>query len=332
MNPAAFLSELRRLGIDVRMDGEELRCRARAGALSAELLEALRQRRSDIERFLRSAQELASQQIAIVPLQRNGTSVPVFAVPGHNGDVFCYRALAESLGPDQPFFALQPPGLDGKSEPLDCVEDLAGYFADQMRAFRPRGPYIIAGYCAGGTVAFELAQQLLSGAGDSGFLALFGAPYPDFFRPLGRARYRLGRRCEALQRTARELARRSWHERARYIMGRLRRPRPPRPAVADPVQALRAKVERSTLNAVRAYSPSYFPGCIQLFVPSSEWAHSSFSGLNWKSVAGRIEVYFGPPGCTADNMLRVQYAPVFAELIRRSSERLRAAGELPYPS
>src|SRR5205823_4933449 len=88
------------------------------------------------------------------PLERRGTRTPVFAVAGHNGDVFCYRALAQQLGDDQPFFGLEPPGLDGRSEPLRRVEDLAAYFAEQMRAFQPGGPYILAGFCAGGTVAF----------------------------------------------------------------------------------------------------------------------------------------------------------------------------------
>ena len=60
--------------------------------------------------FLREAQGLAAQQRAIVPLEAVGTRTPIFAVAGHNGDVFAYRALAQHLGPDQPFFGLQPPG------------------------------------------------------------------------------------------------------------------------------------------------------------------------------------------------------------------------------
>src|SRR2546427_7475953 len=34
---------------------------------------------------------------------------------------------------------LQPPGLDGRSEPLTRVEDLAAYFAAQIRTFHPNG-------------------------------------------------------------------------------------------------------------------------------------------------------------------------------------------------
>src|SRR5262249_4136251 len=140
---------------------------------------------------------LAQQQRAIVPLQPRGTRAPVFAIPGHNGDVFTYRVFAQQLGESQPFFGLEPPGLDGRTEPLTSIEALAGYFADHITAFRPRGPSVLAGYCAGATVVFELARQLVARGGDVRMVALFAGPYPLWYRwlpQLGeRARY-VGRR------------------------------------------------------------------------------------------------------------------------------------------
>ena len=65
-----------------------------------------------------------------MPLQAQGRGAPVFGVPGHNGDVFCYRALARELGDEHPFFGLQPPGVDGQRAPLTRVEDIAAYFAE----------------------------------------------------------------------------------------------------------------------------------------------------------------------------------------------------------
>ncbi len=160
---AALLTELRGLDIRIWWDGDQLRCDAPAGVVTADLRDAIRQRKAEITEFLRAAEALGRQQRAIVPLQPRGERDPVFAVGGHNGDVFCYRALAAHLGEDQPFFGLQPPGLDGHSAPLADVTDLAAYFAAQIRAFRPRGPAVIAGYCAGGAIAFELARQLVQG-------------------------------------------------------------------------------------------------------------------------------------------------------------------------
>src|SRR5436190_1639459 len=122
-----FLTMLRDQDIQVWADGERLRCSAPAGALRPELRDELRQRKDDILNFLRSAGSLTRQPRAIIPLQPRGDRTPVFAVAGHNGDVFCYRAIVQHLGDDQPFFGLQPPGLDSQSVPLTRVEDLAAY-------------------------------------------------------------------------------------------------------------------------------------------------------------------------------------------------------------
>jgi NAD(P)-dependent dehydrogenase (short-subunit alcohol dehydrogenase family)/acyl carrier protein len=108
--------------------------------LTPELRDQLQQRKGELVEFLRSAKTIAQQQGAIVPLQPRGSRTPIFGVGGHNGDVFCYRALAQHLGDDQPLYGLQPPGLDGDSAPLERIEDLAAYFAAQIRAFRGGRP------------------------------------------------------------------------------------------------------------------------------------------------------------------------------------------------
>lgn len=315
MNVAPFLLELRRRDIQVWLDGEQLRCNARAGTLTDELREELRQRKTEIVDFLRTAQQVATQQRAIVPLQQNGTLVPVFAVPGHNGDVFCYRALAQSLGDEQPFFGLQAPGLDGQVEPLERIKSLAAYFASQIRGFQPQGPYIIAGFCAGGSIAFELAQQLSAIGETVGFLALFGSPFPTFFRPFSQFQRLVKRRTQDLAKHARMLASGSWRERWQYLQAKLHRDRDAAPTT-DAVLKLRARVEEATLTAVRTYTPQFFPGRVCLFLPSTQWAHSGFRAFGWRAVAPRVEEYFGPDGCTSDDMLLAANAPRFAELFR----------------
>lgn len=338
MNAAAFLSELRRRDIEVSVVGGELRCNAPAGVLTPELRDQLRQRKDDILQFLASAQALAGEQRAIVPLQRNGGRHSVFAVPGHNGDVFCYRALAQSLGDDQPFFGLQPPGLDGHGEPLTRVEDIAAYFAAQIREFQPHGPYIIAGYCAGGTVAFELAQQLLRGGATIRFVALFGSPYPAYFRLPTQLWQGLAHKVERIRTFARELASVSPQGRRRYLAEKLRQHKARRDddqaRALDPMLVLRAKVERATISALRRYTPRHFAGRVSLFLPGRQWLRSGVAALRWRSVAQRTEEYFGPDGCDGYDMLREPHAPAFAELFRRCRDKGAAdpetGDEIPY--
>ena len=179
MNVAAFLSELLSRDIRVSADGGQLRCSAPAGALTLELREQLARHKAEILEFLRKAEGIARQPDGIVPLQPRGTRIPIYAVSGHNGDVFAFRDLVRHLGDEQPFFGLQALGLDGQSEPQARVEDIAARLAAQIRAFQPQGACVIAGYCAGGGVAFELARQLARAGAEPTLLALFGCPHPS---------------------------------------------------------------------------------------------------------------------------------------------------------
>jgi thioesterase domain-containing protein len=311
---AAFLSELQRHDIRVWMDGDALRCNAPAGALTEQLREQLRERRNDIVSFLRMADAACAQPSALVPLQERGTKPPVFGVPGHSGDVFCYRPLAKALGEDQPFFGLQPPGLDGRSEPLQRVEDLAAHFAAQIRLLYPRGPWIIAGYCSGGTVAFELARQLCAHEESAPFVALFGAPFPTFFRRQNLARAHISNRADRMRRRLRELATQSAAERLGYLAWRFRLAM----AAPDPVMRLRAKVQEASLDAVRRYEPRPFRGPVHQFLPSAAWAKPYVGAGQWRSVASRFDMSCGPAGCTHDDMLLETNVLPFAEQFRQS--------------
>jgi len=314
-----FLEELRRRDIRVWADGDQLRCTAPTGVLTPELREQLRDRKTDIVEFLRSAEALARQQRAIVPLQPHGTRTPVFGVPGHNGDVFCYRFLAQQLGEDQPFFGLQPPGADGQSEPLTCIEDLAAYFAAEILAYRPDGPYVITGYCAGGTIAFELARQLLERGATIRCVALFTSPYPTAYRALSQFGQRIAGEVEGLSGHARALLSLSNRERHQYITQRLRdrkarrnAPRPP----PDPVEVLRAKVQAATIVGLRRYTPRHFDGRLSLFLPNKKWLRPRSPMLRWRRVARETDKYVGPDGCDGDHMLLEPHVPVFAALFR----------------
>jgi hypothetical protein len=174
VNIAAFLSDLRSLDIHLWAEGDLLRCNAPSGALTPALRDQLREQKGNIVRFLQSA----AQPRAVVPIQPHGDGLPIFAIGGHNGDVFCFRALSRHMGRTQPLFGLQPPGLDGEADPATSVEDLAQIFATAIRSVRPQGPVIVAGYCAGGAIAFETARRLLQDGQEVACVALLAGRYP----------------------------------------------------------------------------------------------------------------------------------------------------------
>lgn len=61
---------------------------------------------------------------------------------------------------DQPFYGLQAQGVDGRLAPLTTVEAMASQYVEAIRSVQPQGPYRLAGYSAGGVIAYEMAQQL----------------------------------------------------------------------------------------------------------------------------------------------------------------------------
>jgi thioesterase domain-containing protein len=331
VNTAAFLATLRGRDIQVWAEGGQLRCSAPPGALSTEFREELRQHKADILKFLDTAESLARQQRAIVPLQPLGTRTPVFAVAGHNGDVFCYRTLVKYLDQNRPFFGLQPPGFDGQSQPLTRVEDLAEYFASQIKAFHPVGPCVIAGYCAGGATAFELAQQLFRAGSMIEAVLLIGAPYATAYRFRSQMQFRLEAEWGRLSRHVRALVSLSGSERRAYIREKLRLVLPSNrhggpeskienqeSKISPEVLAQRIKVQRATFAALARYTPRYFPGRLVLLLPCKAWARSSRNPLRWRSVADRVEEHYGPDDCDTDVMLLEPYGAAFARLFEQS--------------
>jgi thioesterase domain-containing protein len=327
VSTALFLSDLRRRGIRLSLDGDRLRCSAPSGALTPELTMALQHRKPEVLAFLGAAHSVANQP-AIAPLQAHGSKPAVFAVPGHNGDVFTYRELADALGGEQPFFGLQPPGHDEGSAPLERIELLAAYFAEQIVAFRPQGPHIIAGYCAGGCAAFELASQLQERGVEVGGLALFACPPPRAFRWVAR----MDRRVRVHMRSFAALE--TLSARGRYIADFARRRTQHVDSLpsTDPVMVRRAALEQITLTAVRRYRPRRFAGRVNFFLPNRAWASAGFQPQRWRRVAADMREYTGPDSCRLDNMLRAPYAALFAGFLANAATGLQPIEETRHES
>lgn len=109
----------------------------------------------------------------LVAIQTSGSRPPFFCVHGAGGNVLIYRDLARRLGENQPFYGLQALGLDGSCQPLTRIEDMATLYLKDIRKIQPHGPYFLGGYCSGGTIAFEIAQQLRSQGERVALLAMF---------------------------------------------------------------------------------------------------------------------------------------------------------------
>ncbi|MGA9542289.1 MAG: alpha/beta fold hydrolase, partial [Candidatus Sulfotelmatobacter sp.] len=102
---------------------------------------------------------------SLTPIRAGGSKPPLFLMHSHGGNVLEYYPLAKHLDPDQPVYALQARGLDGHILRDQSFEAMAAAHVAELRSLQPEGPYFLGGYCLGGLLALEAAQQL-SAAGE----------------------------------------------------------------------------------------------------------------------------------------------------------------------
>jgi len=143
------------------------------------------QRQALVERLrqVRERDRTVATAPAASPLVRlggvRGSRTPFFCVHAIGGAVFSYVELAQSLGTEQPFYALQARGLDGRCEPFADLEEMAAEYVRAIRSVQPDGPYRLGGWSFGGAVAFEMARQLRAEGARVDLLALLDSWSPQ---------------------------------------------------------------------------------------------------------------------------------------------------------
>lgn len=132
-----------------------------------------------VEQLARAIEHAHSrhERSSLVAIQHKGTRPPFVLIHGAGGGVLWgYANLAAHLGHDQPVYAFEP--RQNKSANLLTVEDMAEQYVRDLRAFQPKGPYYLGGYCFGGYVAYEMARCLERNGEHIGLLVLLDSAAP----------------------------------------------------------------------------------------------------------------------------------------------------------
>ena len=109
---------------------------------------------------------------SLVPVQPAGARPPLFLMHSHGGNVLEYYGLVSHLDNDQPVYALQARGLDGRIPIDQSLEEMASAYLLELRQLQPQGPYFLGGFCFGGLLALEAAQQLTAAGEEVALVAL----------------------------------------------------------------------------------------------------------------------------------------------------------------
>jgi thioesterase domain-containing protein/acyl carrier protein len=235
---------------------------------------------------------------SLVPIQPHGSKPPLFCIHAAGANVLIYRPLSRHLGVDQPVYALQAQGLDGR-EPYRRVEDMSTHYIREIRAFQPSGPYYLLGASFGGLVVYEMAHQLLAAGEQVAFLGMLNTNCPVYSLRkkmqchLGRLKQRGVRNYSAdLSRVLKQR-----HGRANSAADSAGSKPEVQSVVQDPQDASLVRTVAAIVEAERNYRPvnRSYPGKITLFWAEDASRDFEDNRSGWTRIAaGDCEIHIVP--------------------------------------
>jgi amino acid adenylation domain-containing protein len=133
---------------------------------------------ADLAEILRNSHWTPSWS-SLLPLRPGGSKPPLFLMHSHGGNVLEYYPLVRCLPSDQPVYALQSRGLDGNIVQNLTLEEMAAAYISELRSLQPEGPYVLGGFCLGGFLALEAAQQLTAAGQEVALVVMIQSVHPD---------------------------------------------------------------------------------------------------------------------------------------------------------
>jgi thioesterase domain-containing protein len=111
----------------------------------------------------------------LVPVRPASGKPPLFFVHDGMGETLLYRNLALKLEPGHPVYGIQPE-INARGEYAQTtIRDWAATHIRTLRRVQPQGPYLIAGLCAGGVIAMEMARQLQEAGERTSYVGILDA-------------------------------------------------------------------------------------------------------------------------------------------------------------
>ncbi len=269
-------------------------------------------------------EEWTASWSSLVKIRPGGSKPPLFLVHAAYGNVLNYRDLASHLGPDQPVYGLQAMGLDGKQPCLTRIEDMAAHYVGEIKNIQPEGPYLLGGYCLGGTIALEMARQLRAQGREVPLLALLEtynwANLPTMSLPVNIRHYlekikfhwRNFLLLDAEGKTlffrekARELKRRSrlWYG---PVISKISH----KDQSNNRQHLLLSRLWQINDQAALSYVPGFYHGRISLFLPGKRYTIHNAPEMMWNEMAEEIEIHELP--VYPAGMLVEPFAGILAE-------------------
>ncbi len=258
----------------------------------------------EMTKIISSRQAVESQDArwsSLVTLRRGRPGkTPLFFLHTAPGDVLMYSNLIHQLPGDQPCYAFQSLGLHNVLAAHRTIEAMCAHYVKLLIEFQPEGPYMLCGWCFGGTLASEMALQLRALGREVSLLAVFDVwAHPPTKWTL-RLRYGL--------QAVRLFSVMPFERKKSYVLERIRnrfskqmKPENIRETlqvrVTHGILKNRDEVYRLNLMATQIYKSRYYSGKVHFFRP--DWLDLEFLPdllLGWGLISDEQQVFLIPGG------------------------------------
>lgn len=216
----------------------------------------------------------------------------LFCVHGGGGNILFMQEWKKHM-PELKLnlYGFQARGIDGIAQPHSSIEEMAHDYLHEMREYQPAGPYFIAGYSGGGSIALEMAAILRQHGEEVPVVLLLDSYHPDVQNrrltpaehlrnaleyPLHFVYQRIARQFERVQHVLRQRALREILENKRHI----------------PLE-LRDLYVSSHLSALRRkHSLGAYDGSVILYRATKVWQVYDHIGrdLGWGSTLNNLKI------------------------------------------
>ena len=209
----------------------------------------------------------------LVEINTIGEGLPtIYCVHGAGGNVMNMRAIGELLEGEWNVIGIQAAGVDGVAEVHGSVAEFCDAYLEEVGLRQPEGPYVLAGYSAGGVIAHEMAARLEALGEDVLAVLLFDTTHPS----LARSRFPTARRMIRIATGGIGTLRSRLSERS----ARHRRLKVYSAETVDtaadsmPIEYREARLREGLTSAVDGFETSPFSGRVALFAAEHiDWAY-----------------------------------------------------------
>jgi thioesterase domain-containing protein/acyl carrier protein len=265
----------------------------------------------------------------LVAIQPEGPKRPLFCVHAGATTVLAYINLASYLGSEQPFYGLESLGLDEEQKSYARIEDMAAHYIAAIQSVQPQGPYRLAGWCFGGLVAFEMAQQLQARGEQVSFLGLLDASTGlnmlfEEYQELDDAAFLVKLVAEEVSLSLDRIRQLEPEEQLLYVIEQARQLNliPPDLELAQAQRLV--QMLKSHIYAGKIYIPQPYRGRVTLFRASEEAAADSQDlTLGWQELAVEgVDLHWVPGNHLT--MVREPHVQVLAKQLRACLDQSQA--------